>query len=83
MNLTEIDQPPYASAVVLELHQEINNDANYFVQVYYKNNTAQELINYQLMTIDGCETLCPFDRFLEITSNLIVDDFPDACKIKS
>ena len=81
LNLTGINNPPYASAVVLELHQEIHAN-NYFVQVYYKNNSAEEPINYQLMTIYGCENLCPFNQFLEIISNLIVDDYKTACKLK-
>ena len=48
---TFINQPPYASAIIMELRQSAQND--YFVQVYLKNNTASEPINRQPMTIYG------------------------------
>ncbi len=82
LNLTDINQPPYVSSVVLELRKEINTDSNYFIQAYYKNNTANEPINYQLMTIYGCDTLCPLNQFIAITNNLVVSNFSSACKVK-
>jgi hypothetical protein len=48
---TFINQPPYASAIIIELRQSVQND--YFIQVYLKNNTASEPINRQLMNIYG------------------------------
>ncbi len=49
---TYINQPAYASAVVLELRKDLNSDS-YFIQAILKNNTANEPINYINLTIDG------------------------------
>ncbi len=49
---TYINQPPYVSAVILELKQEINTK-NYFVQVFLKNNTADQPIYLHNLTIYG------------------------------
>jgi hypothetical protein len=46
-----IDQPPYASSVILELRKSKSN--NYYVQAYLKNNTANEPINPTLFSILG------------------------------
>lgn len=80
LNLTRyINQPSYASAVSLELRKEVGAN-NYFVQAYLKNNTAAESINYMNLTIDGCPELCPLDKFMQLTDDLIVHDFPSECK---
>lgn len=82
LNITSyINQPPYASAVALELHKELDKE-NYFVQVFLKNNTAKEEIQFRPMTMDGCETLCPLDKFMELTDDLIIHDFQAECKFK-
>lgn len=80
LNLTRyINQPPYASAVALELRKEVGAN-NYFVQAYLKNNTADQSINYLNLTINGCPELCPLDKFMELTNDLVVHDFPSECK---
>ena len=48
---TFINQPPYASAIIVELRQ--SKSGEYYVQVYLKNNTASQPINPKLMTIYG------------------------------
>ena len=48
-----IDQPPYASSVMIELRKSVINTDKYFIQAYLKNNTAQEPISPQLLSIDG------------------------------
>lgn len=80
LNLTRyINQPSYASAVALELRKEVGAN-NYFVQAYLKNNTAAESINYMNLTINGCTELCPLEKFMQLTDDLIVHDFPSECK---
>ena len=82
LNLTTyINNPPYASAVALELRKAVDS-SDLFVQAYYKNNTANETINYRAMTIDGCPQLCPLDTFMELTKELVVNDFQSECKYK-
>ncbi|VDO42807.1 unnamed protein product [Haemonchus placei] len=50
--------PPYASAVLLELHKK---DGRFVLEVYYKNVTdVDELYHYN---IPGCEDPCTLDAF--------------------
>lgn len=82
LNITSYhNQPPYASALALELHRQPETN-NFFVQVYLKNNTAGAPINYRKMTMNGCHQLCPFHKFMEITESLVVHDFTNECKFK-
>ena len=54
LNLTDyIDQPPYASSVILELRKSIGTPAQYYVQAYLKNNTVDDDIKLQLFPING------------------------------
>jgi hypothetical protein len=46
-----ISQPPFASAVVLELRKTIKNE--YFVQAVLKNNTPEEPITYKVLSMNG------------------------------
>ena len=53
LNLTsKITQPPYASALIIELSQS-KRDQSYFIQVFLKNNTADQDISLHNMTIYG------------------------------
>jgi hypothetical protein len=78
-----IDQPPYASSVTIELRRSTREPFEYFVQAYLKNNTANEPINPQLYSIDGCEYLCPLDKFLSLTKDSLVSDYKAACVKKN
>lgn len=52
LNLTTfINQPPYASAIIVELRQ--SKDNAYYVQIFLKNNTASEPINQNAMIVEG------------------------------
>ena len=46
-------QPEFASALILELRQSVANPVNYFIQVYLKNNRADEPIEPTLLKIEG------------------------------
>lgn len=83
LNFTNhINQPSYASAVGLELRKEKTNN-NYYVKVFYKNNTASEDINYRNVKMFGCDNLCPIEKFTKLTQDLIINDFPSECESKS
>ena len=55
-----ITQPPFASAVLIELRK--STDGKYFVQAVLKNNTITEPISYQVLQING-NTLRFIDAF--------------------
>merc|ERR1712150_254114 len=52
------------------------------IKVFFKNNTANEEINYRSMTMHGCDNLCPLDKFMELTEDLVIHDFKAECKLK-
>lgn len=74
-------QPPFASSITLELVKAVDSD-QHFIQVFYKNNSIDEPIKYRQLTISGCDQLCPLDKFMELTKELVVDDFNKACQPK-
>lgn len=82
LNLSSnVIQPPYVSAVVLELRKSLKNESKYYVQCFLKNNTIYEETNYRIIRIGSCsDDLCPLDEFISITNNLTINDFQAECK---
>jgi hypothetical protein len=75
-----IRQPPYASAVIFELRRSKTTGAR-FIQLFAKNNTATEPIQFQPVQVYGCEdTLCPLAQFLTVIKDKTVEDFGSVCK---
>ncbi|XP_011864393.1 PREDICTED: venom acid phosphatase Acph-1-like isoform X1 [Vollenhovia emeryi] len=64
-NVYEAHVPEYSSAVILELLQE---NTQYYVKLLYYRGIPPSIIE---LTIPGCETLCPFDKFVDLTRELI------------
>lgn len=57
--------PPYAAAVIMEL---LEADTEMVVRFAYRNDT--EHAPY-VLTLPGCEELCPLHRFKDLTSSLL------------
>ncbi|XP_029645989.1 prostatic acid phosphatase [Octopus sinensis] len=74
--------PPYASTLILELHQ--NNLNKYFVRILYKN-TTMDLHNYMQppvpLKLKDCPVDCPFEAFVELTKDAIPTDWLKECQI--
>ncbi|XP_071832525.1 prostatic acid phosphatase-like isoform X2 [Apostichopus japonicus] len=73
-------QPPYASAVGVELWKNKDTKKSPFsVRIWYRNNT-QQVDPYNLI-LPGCELDCPFDKFVELTKDrtLAEGDIRKAC----
>jgi len=68
--------PPYASAVLLELFKR--EEGKHFVRLAYKNDT--EATPYPL-TLPGCDTLCPLEKFKQLTQSLVPEDWSDECSL--
>lgn len=76
-------QPPYVASFIIELRKAkdpVTSATDYFVQVYYKNNTAEESVSFNLVQVDGCDTLCPLSKFLDLTKDNVITDFSEPCK---
>ena len=61
--------PPFASTLVFELHEE---NGEYFVQTIY---------NDELLSINGCEIMCPYSQFSAFLLSWIIPDIEQACQI--
>lgn len=67
--------PPYASCHLMELYLE---KGEYFVEMYYRNETHRE--PYPL-TLPGCTPSCPLTKFTELVAPVIPQDWAAECKI--
>jgi len=70
--------PPYASAVLFELLKR--EEGKHFVRIAYKNDT--EATPYPL-TLPGCATLCPLEKFKQLTGSLVPEDWANECSLTS
>ncbi|KZC05750.1 Testicular acid phosphatase like protein [Dufourea novaeangliae] len=76
MHVWNNQMPNYNIMIMIELHEDING---WNVQVFLRNTTDRE--PYPL-TIPGCTTICPFDKFVEILKPMIPDDWKEECKVE-
>lgn len=49
----------------------------FYVQISYKNSTMEPI----LMTLPGCNILCPLDKFINLTRNAVPEDWERECLI--
>ncbi|CAF0751790.1 unnamed protein product [Brachionus calyciflorus] len=69
---------PYASAIVVELRKDSNN--NYYTQVLLRNGTYGNPQPMSVVQLNGCEKLCPIDKYLELTANKELSDYLTECE---
>ncbi|KAM9307680.1 prostatic acid phosphatase-like [Gastrophryne carolinensis] len=69
--------PPYASCHFIELYQDENGSPS--IQMYYRNDTS---VDPYPIALPGCSQSCPLERFTELTSSVIAEDFKRECGIK-
>lgn len=60
------DPPPYGSYVLLEVYKTVNG--THGIKMYYEDFTTSKP---HLLTLPGCQTFCPMDDFVKLTSNII------------
>ncbi|KAI8517781.1 mitochondrial acyl carrier protein [Branchiostoma belcheri] len=60
--------PPYASCVMVELYRD--SLGHFSVQILYRNDSSHEPY---VLTIPGCEKFCPFDDFVHLNDEVILD----------
>ena len=74
-----LTQPPFTSAIIIELRKSVQDD-KYFVQVYYKNNVDEEPIQLEEVRVGVCDYLCPIEEFFQLNSAMEIDDVTGACR---
>jgi len=70
--------PPYASMVMMELFEK--EKGSLLVKLLYRNSSEGDP---HLLTLPGCEPLCPLETFVELTVDLIPDDIKAECGLPS
>ncbi|XP_012343616.1 prostatic acid phosphatase isoform X1 [Apis florea] len=75
MHVWNNQMPNYNIMIMIELHE--NND-EWNVQIFLRNTTEYE--PYPL-TIPGCTTICPLEKFIEILNPMIPDNWNEECKV--
>ncbi|XP_078685666.1 prostatic acid phosphatase-like [Branchiostoma floridae x Branchiostoma belcheri] len=60
--------PPYASCVMVELYRD--SLGQFSVQILYRNDSSHEPY---VLTIPGCEKFCPFDDFVDLNDEVILN----------
>ncbi|XP_034180104.1 prostatic acid phosphatase isoform X1 [Osmia lignaria lignaria] len=67
--------PNYNIMTMIELHED---SCGWNVQVFLRNTTERE--PYRL-TIPGCTTICPLEKFIHILKPMIPDNWEEECKV--
>ncbi|CAH1398948.1 unnamed protein product [Nezara viridula] len=67
--------PKYNILALIELHK-IHDD--YKLKIFLKNSTHEPY----LLTIPGCEEVCPMDKVLSLTAAVIPDNIDEECNAK-
>jgi len=67
--------PPYASAVLFELY---DLDGAYNVKISWRNDTTQPP---HVLTIPGCQQLCPLPLFKQLTESVRPADWKHECQL--
>jgi lysosomal acid phosphatase len=74
LGVFDIKAPPFASTVIIELFDR----SGLFVQVSYKNTTD---LPPTILTLPGCEALCPLSMFKELTESVRPVDVKVECGV--
>ncbi|KAJ8937379.1 hypothetical protein NQ314_011927 [Rhamnusium bicolor] len=75
LNLFKVHFPNYSSAVMIELHYLEEKD-QYAVKVLYSKDVNVDPEEQQL---EGCDVLCPLDKFIEISQPHIPVNYTAEC----
>ncbi|XP_075981914.1 lysosomal acid phosphatase-like isoform X2 [Anticarsia gemmatalis] len=76
LGFTELLEPEYGASIVLELHEDDENDV-FFVKTFYRNNTKME-VPMELKP-EFCDDPCTYTEFKRHLSKLIPDDWEAEC----
>nr|CAD7462685.1 unnamed protein product [Timema tahoe] len=69
---------PFAAAVLIEL--VVDQQQKYYVKVFYRNSTEHDPY---LLTLPKCSPSCPLDTFIQLTQDLIPQDWQRECELRS
>ncbi|NXI61865.1 PPAP phosphatase, partial [Anseranas semipalmata] len=85
LNIFNGKLPPYAACQFFELYQESSgqvsfylckNKERYSIEMYYRNDSSEDPY---LLTLPGCTSSCPLEKFAELVSPIITKSWSKEC----
>ncbi|NWU18064.1 PPAP phosphatase, partial [Cephalopterus ornatus] len=85
LNIFNGKLPPYAACQFFELYQESSgqvssylckNKKQYSIEMLYRNDTSKDPY---LLTLPGCTSSCPLEKFAELVSPVITENWSKEC----
>ncbi|KPJ13774.1 Putative acid phosphatase 5 [Papilio machaon] len=77
LGYSELLEPEYGASLVLELHEEVEQDT-FFVKLFYRNNTKVEVP--MELEMPFCDDPCTYNRFIQHIETLIPNNWEEECK---
>ncbi|XP_061443479.1 prostatic acid phosphatase-like [Rhineura floridana] len=74
LNVFKVKLPPYAACHFFELYKEDNGE--YTIKMYYQTTTSTPP---QALILPGCSAACPLQKFKELVSPVITNDWQKEC----
>ncbi|XP_065609745.1 prostatic acid phosphatase-like [Cyrtonyx montezumae] len=74
LNIFNGKLPPYAACQFFELYQESNG--RYSIEMHYRNDSS---VDPYLLTLPGCTSSCPLEKFAELVSPIITENWSKEC----
>ncbi|NXT45818.1 PPAP phosphatase, partial [Pluvianellus socialis] len=85
LNIFNGKLPPYAACQFFELYEESSgqvssylckNKERYSIEMYYRNDSSKDPY---LLTLPGCTYSCPLEKFAELVSPVITENWSKEC----
>ncbi|CAK1548625.1 unnamed protein product [Leptosia nina] len=74
---TDLLEPEYGASILLELHEEVEQDT-FYIKLFYRNNTKVEVP--MEIRIPFCTEPCTYEKFIEHLGTLIPTDWEGECQ---
>ncbi|XP_049673019.1 prostatic acid phosphatase-like isoform X4 [Accipiter gentilis] len=74
LNIFNGKLPPYAACQFFELYQE--SSGRYSIEMHYRNDSSKDPY---LLTLPGCTSSCPLEKFAELVSPVITENWSKEC----
>uniref|UniRef100_A0A8B9P734 acid phosphatase n=1 Tax=Apteryx owenii TaxID=8824 RepID=A0A8B9P734_APTOW len=74
LNIFNGKLPPYAACQFFELYQE--SSGRYSIEMHYRNDTSKDPY---LLSLPGCTSSCPLEKFTELVSPMIAENWSKEC----
>ncbi|XP_072186650.1 prostatic acid phosphatase-like [Excalfactoria chinensis] len=74
LNIFNGKLPPYAACQFFELYQD--DSGRHYIEMHYRNDSS---VDPYLLTLPGCTSSCPLEKFAELVSPIITKNWSTEC----